>query len=116
MELQTFRNDTDSLLNQRISNIKIHDSERAWQDSQVAQEESYRINRLTYLTALAVPLSISSGILSMGGDFGPGNSKYWVFWAIAIPLSAAVFSVIGFLHFLDYKRLKKRKDQLKRYD
>jgi hypothetical protein len=38
---------------------------------------------------------VTAGIFSMGGDFLVGQSKFWVFWAVAIPL-VLIFSLLIF--------------------
>lgn len=55
--------------------------------------ETRSVSRLTVLGLLFVPLSLTSGILSMGGEYLPGNRYFWVFFAAGIPLVIAVFLV-----------------------
>ncbi|KAK0709377.1 hypothetical protein B0T26DRAFT_403728 [Lasiosphaeria miniovina] len=61
----------------------------------VAARESIASNRqgrqgrhvgyLSSLATLSVPVSLGATILSMGGDFAAGASRFWVYWAVAVP-------------------------------
>ncbi|KAK5660944.1 hypothetical protein OQA88_12319 [Cercophora sp. LCS_1] len=58
-------------------------------------DENHRaLDRVSYLGGILIPLPIVSGILSMGEDFGPGGPKFFIFWAVSIPLSVLTFLII----------------------
>jgi hypothetical protein len=62
-----------------------------------------------------VPVSLVSGIMSMGGDFTPGGSKFWIFFAVAAPIVAVVYMFL-FTQFLEWAEhpIKKLKKALKK--
>jgi Mg2+ and Co2+ transporter CorA len=55
--------------------------------------------RLSVFAAVIFPLTLIASILSMGGDFAPGRSHFWIFFASAVPLSLAFGA---FLKWGDY--------------
>jgi hypothetical protein len=57
-------------------------------------ENQRALDRLSYLGGILIPLPIISGILSMGDAYGPDGSKFFVFWAVAIPLAALTVLLI----------------------
>lgn len=98
-ELRVWRDDTERLVGMRIANNNVMDSKRAREDSarasidsqraQISADQGLLLTRLGQVLFLVyTPAGLAYGILSMGGDFAPGNSKFWVFFAIATPLSA----------------------------
>lgn len=52
-----------------------------------AEENRRALDRISYMGGILIPLPIVSGILSMGEIFGPSGSRFWIFWAAAVPLS-----------------------------
>ncbi len=59
------------------------------------QDENQRaLDRISYLGGILLPLPIVSGILSMGDTFGPTGSKFFIFWATAVPLSVLAVVII----------------------
>ncbi|KAK4180346.1 hypothetical protein QBC36DRAFT_307398 [Triangularia setosa] len=57
-----------------------------------AEENRRALDRISYMGGILIPLPIISGILSMGEIFGPSGPRFWIFWAVSIPL--AVISVL----------------------
>jgi heme exporter protein D len=49
---------------------------------------------LAVLATVFVPLRIPSGIFTLSGNYQPGNSKFWVYWTVAMPLLAVVFLIV----------------------
>ena len=41
---------------------------------------------LALLGTVYLPLSLTAGILSMGGSFTPGQGQFWIFFVVAGPL------------------------------
>jgi Mg2+ and Co2+ transporter CorA len=56
-------------------------------------DENHGISRLSLLAAIFLPFSTVAAILSMQGEYAPGQSAFWLFWAVAIPLWAVVIGV-----------------------
>ena len=62
-----------------------------------AQASNMQANSLRWLTILGtffVPVSAVASIMSMGGKYLPGKDKFWVFFAVVLPLLLAVGSVL----------------------
>ena len=57
-----------------------------------SDENQRALDRLSYLGGVLISLPIVSGILSMGDTYGPDGSRFYIFWAAAIPL--AVLTVL----------------------
>lgn len=57
---------------------------------------SYFVNLLTMLGVVIFPLTFLCSIFSMGGHFQAGKPHFWVYWAIAIPLAAALLLLVWF--------------------
>jgi len=100
-ELKIFTEDTERLVANQNSNVQILDSKFAQDQAKSAETEARDFNRLTILISgvalFFTPLGCAYGILSMGGDFAPGNRKFWVFPAVAIPL--VILTFLTFLYF-----------------
>lgn len=52
--------------------------------------ETTNVTRLTVLALVFIPLSYVASIFSMSEQFGPSGSKFWVYFTVAVPLSAIV--------------------------
>ncbi|KAI8949355.1 hypothetical protein F4801DRAFT_408643 [Xylaria longipes] len=57
-------------------------------------ENQRALNRVAYLGGILLPFSVVSGILAIEEPFGPGNSQFWVFWAVTVPLIILTLAVI----------------------
>ncbi|KAF2115201.1 hypothetical protein BDV96DRAFT_575065 [Lophiotrema nucula] len=94
-ELRHWINETDRLLDMRLANLSILDSKRSRDDSKRAARiaaDSAGITKLgQFLVFVYTPASFAYGILSMGDEFLPGKSKFWVFFVVAIPLSLIIW-------------------------
>ncbi|KAJ0418296.1 hypothetical protein BJY00DRAFT_184830 [Aspergillus carlsbadensis] len=60
-------------------------------DSRRSLAESANVNRLTSLAIIFAPLSFTTGLFSMDTINGPGGTHFWVFFAVAIPITIVVF-------------------------
>lgn len=99
-ELQNWKSETDVLINTQMSLLNELDRKREIVDSDREKEESRDLTRLTYLGAIFGPVTFTSGILSMGYDFAPGQGKFWVFWATWIPMTILIVSAWWTWHIL----------------
>lgn len=68
------------------SMVQIADSRRSF-------AETANVSRLTYLALVFVPLTFTTGLFSMNNDMAPGAPGFWIFFAVAVPVTAAVFMV-----------------------
>lgn len=48
--------------------------------------------RLSLFASVVFPMTLVTSLLSMGDDFLPGKSRFWVFWAVSVPL-VMVFTI-----------------------
>ncbi len=69
------------------------------------------------LATVFVPLSISSGIFTLSGNYQPGQSKFWLYWVVAVPLmvvlSIFILAAMCFRSILNnIEQRKKRKIRL----
>jgi hypothetical protein len=55
-------------------------------EAQLSNHIATSVGKITSLASLFIPISIVAGIFSMGADFLPGGSSFWVFWVATIPL------------------------------
>lgn len=53
-------------------------------------QEAKSVRVLTLLGMLFLPLGLASSLLSMTDDYSPGAEKFWIYFAIAIPLIVCV--------------------------
>ena len=63
----------------------------------VSQKESKLVSRLTVLALVFIPLSFTASIFSMGGDFLPGSSRFWVYFAAAVPMTFIILALAWLL-------------------
>lgn len=61
----------------------------------VEEAESARI--IAILGTFYLPLSLTAGILSMGGNFIPGAGQFWVFPVVAVPLTLLRFFLVAWV-------------------
>lgn len=62
-------------------------------DARQSFAETANISRLTILALIFVPLSYVSSLFSMNEVNKPGGSGFWVYFAVAIPVTLVVFTV-----------------------
>lgn len=60
-------------------------------------DESHSVSRLNLLAIIFLPFSTIATILGMQGNYAPGAGQFWLFWAVAVPLTAGIF-VMSALH------------------
>jgi Mg2+ and Co2+ transporter CorA len=60
----------------------------------ISLEESKLVSKLTVVALIFIPLSFTASIFSMGGDFQPGSSHFWMYFAVALPLTS-IFLVLA---------------------
>ncbi|KAK5052721.1 hypothetical protein LTR84_002587 [Exophiala bonariae] len=56
-------------------------------------DEARSVRILTVLGMTFLPMSLVASLLSMGGDYLPGESRFWVYWAVSIPSVVLVFGI-----------------------
>jgi hypothetical protein len=64
--------------------------------TRVSLSEAKAVRNLTIIGILFLPLGFTAGRLSLGQDFGPEQPRFWVYWAISIPLICVAFVSLYF--------------------
>ena len=57
-------------------------------------EEARNSRLLATLGTVFLPLSLVASVLSMGGDFLPGNGRFWIYFALSLPLHIVSLLII----------------------
>lgn len=73
----------ESMLPTVTSLVQIVDSRRSF-------AETANVSRLTVLALIFVPLSFVASLFSMNQDLGPGGNHFWLYFAVAIPVTIVV--------------------------
>jgi Mg2+ and Co2+ transporter CorA len=64
-----------------------------------ALDENRGVARLTFLAIFFLPFSTVATVLSMSGNFAPGATQFWIFWAVALPLITLIIIFFRFQYF-----------------
>lgn len=67
----------------------------ALREAQASNVQANSVRWLTVLGTFFVPMSVVAGILSMGGEFLPGEGKFWVYLSVVCPLLLIIAAVLG---------------------
>jgi hypothetical protein len=85
--------------------LKMHDAEVRTEkninflSALVAIRENRAVTRITLVAMVFLPFSTVAAILGMQGNFAPGASQFWIFWAVVVPLT---FFIIGVFAIYDH--------------
>jgi hypothetical protein len=93
-KLRGMKTMSDNLISSFTGLAGILGNRQALREASRSLHEARSVKILTLLGMLFLPLTFASGILSMNGDFLPGSSLFWVYFAIAIPIILCVFGVV----------------------
>ncbi|KAK1751063.1 hypothetical protein QBC47DRAFT_392146 [Echria macrotheca] len=52
----------------------------------MSKPQERQVGYLSSLATLFVPVSLVTAIFSIGGDFAAGESHFWVYWAVSVPV------------------------------
>jgi hypothetical protein len=84
--LVSYQNWAERLMNVITTSVNLMEMEKTIADSK-------SLARLTVLGFFFIPLSFIATIFSMGGEFLVGQSKFWIYFAVSVPLTLLVFAV-----------------------
>lgn len=59
----------------------------------LSMREAMLVSKLTLVALVFIPLSFTASIFSMGGDFLPGASMFWVYFAVAVPVTLVILGL-----------------------
>ncbi|KAJ5692134.1 hypothetical protein N7462_001557 [Penicillium macrosclerotiorum] len=79
--VQMLKVKTDNILQAYMQAVSIR-------ESVTSNKQALHVGYLTSLATVFIPISFVAAIFSMGGDFAAGESRFWVYWTIAIPVLA----------------------------
>lgn len=77
----------EKLLDITSTHLTLMETEKSISDSK-------SLSRLTILGFFFVPVSFVCSFFSMNGDFAVGESKFWVYFAVTVPLTVAILVVV----------------------
>ncbi|KAI9842755.1 MAG: hypothetical protein M1837_006938 [Sclerophora amabilis] len=63
------------------------------------------VERLTVIAALYLPFSTVATVLAIPGNFGPGQSQFWIYWSFAVPLTGLVMALLWCYQWITAKRV-----------
>ena len=64
-------------------------------DSHKSISQVEDVRRLTYIAMAFIPLTFITGIFSISEPYGPGNVRFWTYWAVALPTAAFIMGVLA---------------------
>ncbi|KAF2106261.1 hypothetical protein BDV96DRAFT_607490 [Lophiotrema nucula] len=67
----------------------------ALREAQASNVQAKSVRWLTVLGTFFVPLSVVAGVMSMGGDFLPGEKRFWVYFAVVGPVLLIIGAILG---------------------
>lgn len=80
-----------TVLDEQIGDmIVVYGQRSSVEESLTANNQARSVGRLTALATVLVPFTIAAGIFSMSDEYAAGKSRFWVFWAIAVPLASVL--------------------------
>jgi hypothetical protein len=89
--LKTLKMRVDLFINSITGLAGIAGNRHALLEAKRSLQETMRIKTLTLLGMVFLPLAFCTGLFSMGEKYLPGESSFWVYLAVAIPLVLGVF-------------------------
>lgn len=90
-KLGTYLRWSETLLSVITTHINLMETEKTISDSK-------SLSRLTILGFVFVPVSFVCSFFSMGGDFAVGQDRFWIYFAVVVPLTLLILG-FGFWKF-----------------
>lgn len=66
----------------------------ALREAQASNVQASSVRWLTILGTLLLPVSTVAGIMSMGGEYLPGEDRFWIFLAVIVPVIVVVGAIL----------------------
>ena len=79
---------TDKILSVAIAMVSIEESRKGI-------EQNSNVARLTYIALIFVPMSFIASLFSMTSDLGSMKETFWIFFAVAIPISVLIVTLVA---------------------
>lgn len=87
-----------------VGNAQAHrEAERSLEEAKRSVREAKNMKALTMIAMVFIPLAFTCGLFSMSDSYIPGGGKFWVFFAVSIPLVIMIF-IGAFLGELGYNK------------
>ena len=96
--LQTHQSWAEKLLDVINTSVNLMETEKSMANSK-------SLSRLTILGFVFVPVSFMASFFSMGGDFAVGESRFWVYFVVTVPLTLAILGLAFRKHLVE--KMKK---------
>ncbi|KAI0530056.1 hypothetical protein GGR58DRAFT_268163 [Xylaria digitata] len=84
-------------------------------ESIVANTQARQVGYLTSLATLFVPVSFIAAVFSMGGEYAAGQQRFYVFWAVSLPVVVVASCIYFFgdyiLSVLPKRSIRNQKEQ-----
>jgi Mg2+ and Co2+ transporter CorA len=88
-----------NLLDKRIeSMINVATAIISLEENKRAMKQNQNLSRLTYLAVIFVPMSFVSSLFSMTTDLSQLTQTFWVYFAVAVPITILALGVADWLH------------------
>lgn len=81
--LLNYQSWAEKLMNVLTTHVNLMETEKSISDSK-------SLSRLTVLGFIFVPVSFVATLFSMGGDFAVGQSRFWIYFAVTVPLTVVI--------------------------
>jgi Mg2+ and Co2+ transporter CorA len=95
-----------SKINSNITGLTgIAGNRQAFREQQLSLNAATRTRNITTVGLLFVPLAYVATLFSMSGEFAPGGDRFWLYFAIALPVTMVVFAAYC---SLDYWKVLSR--------
>lgn len=66
---------------------------QAFREQQFSLRAAERSRNLTFIGLVFIPLAFISSLFSMSEPYGPGGDRFWLYFAISVPMAALVVAV-----------------------
>lgn len=81
----------ESMVNVATAIISLEENKRA-------MKQNHNLSRLTYLAVIFVPMSFVSSLFSMTTDLSLLTRTFWIYFAVALPITILALGVADWLH------------------
>lgn len=83
----SYRKWSEKLLDITSAHLALMETEKSISDSKA-------LSRLTILGSFFIPVSFVCSFFSMNGDFAVGETKFWVYFVVTLPLVVAILVIV----------------------
>ncbi|KAK0665637.1 hypothetical protein QBC41DRAFT_327455 [Cercophora samala] len=91
MSLKDVRRRVEILSSSITGLAGIAGNRQAVEEQVLSRQEATSVKALTVGGLLFVPLAFVAGLFGMEGAFAPGEERFWMYWAVAVPVSVVAF-------------------------